>query len=110
MVHGRFYQRDQLLLVSAKALGHKSGTQLQCKACQVYGLKLVHASGFAFTALIGGGTILSLGKTITTVVHYNVNHIQVTAYGVHKLSHTYTGGITVTTHAKVDQVAVGKIC
>jgi len=88
VLHRSLEQRDELFFVGRETLRDKCRSQLDGQASQIDRFKGIDGAGFILRPKVRGCRILSLGQSITTIIHNQVNHVQVSANNMYKLSHS----------------------
>src|SRR4029079_19740536 len=106
---GGLYQRDELVLVAAKAARDEGGAHQQGQTYRVDGGVLVGRALLGLAALVGGGAELALGEAVDAVVLEDVGHVHAAAHDVGELAAADRGGVAVAGDAEVDQLAVGEV-
>src|SRR5690554_4995084 len=109
MLDARLDQGNKLILVTTKTLCHKRSTQFHGKAGQVNPFKSIDRTRLADRTKVSRCRILSFGQAITAIIHDDIDHIQVSADDMDKLSHSDGGRITITGYPYVNQIFICQI-
>ena len=95
MTDTRFDQRYQLILIPGKTPCHKSCTEFQRQSSEINRTKHGRIACLSNGSRIRSSGILSFSQAVATIVHHDIDHVEVSPDDMGKLPHTNRSRITI---------------